>query len=350
MKGKIVVGLSILSIAVSAVAVQLISTESGFIYPANMKHKDSKYYAYGDKNRYFQNRCHLANDYNLAEGSPVYAITSGVVEKSAIDLPFYGGDDGSIGGAMIVKHKTSAGKEFYALYGHVKNFSVKPGAKVKAGQKIAEVGPFKSAGKPLPHLHFGINTTQASYEGYTPSDKCSNYLGFVKPEEYMNKNYTAEASCKAVIDKVSTKENTIVSIQNVLKNDFDADGDKLSVTKADTKSAKGAVIINNGDGTFKYTPKLNFVGNDTFSYTISDGKLCSQKGVVSVSVEGKSTVAGTDKGNDKDKTAGTEKDKETTNGTGLNIKSSGSSGGGNLSFLTLFVLLSGLFIRLFRRR
>ena len=165
MKNKYFLLIGVLSLPALAISAQLLTTLSGFVYPGNMKHEDSKYYAYGDKNRYFENRCHLANDYNLVEGSPVYAVSSGVVEKSSMDLPFYGGDNGSKGGAMVVKHTSSDGKAFYALYGHIKNFSAKKGDAVKAGQKIAEIGPFLSAGRPLPHLHFGVNTKSPSYEG-----------------------------------------------------------------------------------------------------------------------------------------------------------------------------------------
>lgn len=78
-----------------------ISTQTGFFYPANMKHADSRYYGFKDKNPEFGNRCHLADDYSLAENSPVYATGSGVVERASESIPFYGGDDGRVGSAII---------------------------------------------------------------------------------------------------------------------------------------------------------------------------------------------------------------------------------------------------------
>jgi hypothetical protein len=55
---------------------------------------------------------------------------------------------------------------------------------------------------------------------------------------------------------------------DVLANDSDPDGDTLTIT-ALTQPANGSVVNNGSDVT--YTPRNNFRGNDTFTYTISDG-------------------------------------------------------------------------------
>ncbi|MDY3305812.1 tandem-95 repeat protein, partial [Psychrobacter sanguinis] len=49
----------------------------------------------------------------------------------------------------------------------------------------------------------------------------------------------------------------------------DVDGDKLTYALAD-KAANGTVTIS-ADGSYKYTPKANFNGSDSFTYTITDG-------------------------------------------------------------------------------
>ena len=87
----------------------------------------------------------------------------------------------------------------------------------------------------------------------------------------------------AVNDTASTSEETPVTTANVLGNDTDVDGDILSVSAADSTSANGGTVVNNGDGTFTYTPAANWNGTDTFNYTVTDGVL-SGSGTVSVSV------------------------------------------------------------------
>lgn len=99
-------------------------------------------------------------------------------------------------------------------------------------------------------------------------------------------------SCKAVSDIVVTEKNTIITTQNVLLNDTDANGDTLIVTAVDNKSEKGVTIINNNDGTFTYTPIIDFLGSDTFVYVASNNKGCSDSGKVSISVNKATSSSG----------------------------------------------------------
>ncbi|MCG6902819.1 MAG: cadherin-like domain-containing protein, partial [Rhodobacter sp.] len=71
----------------------------------------------------------------------------------------------------------------------------------------------------------------------------------------------------AVDDVATTDEDTSVVI-DVLANDSDLEGDDLSVIGA--SAANGSVVINE-DGTLTYTPNEDYTGNDTITYTISDG-------------------------------------------------------------------------------
>ena len=74
----------------------------------------------------------------------------------------------------------------------------------------------------------------------------------------------------AVADPVTTSEDT-PRVIDVLANDTDDfEQDSLAVTGV-TQPANGTVVIN-PDGTLTYTPKANFAGTDTFSYTISDAE------------------------------------------------------------------------------
>lgn len=85
----------------------------------------------------------------------------------------------------------------------------------------------------------------------------------------------------AVDDVATTLENTPVIIP-VLSNDTDVDGDALTVTNK-TNGTNGTVAIS-ADNTFvTYTPNAGFDGDDTFTYTVSDGDL-TDTGTVVVTV------------------------------------------------------------------
>ena len=74
----------------------------------------------------------------------------------------------------------------------------------------------------------------------------------------------------ALDDTSSTDEDTAVDI-NVISNDTDVDGDTLSVTQVATPSNGTAAILAGSTTTVTYTPDTDFVGTDTFNYTVSDG-------------------------------------------------------------------------------
>ncbi len=87
----------------------------------------------------------------------------------------------------------------------------------------------------------------------------------------------------AVADSETVNEDTLLTTASVLTNDTDVDLDTLFVTTADTTSANGGTVVDNGDGTFDYTPATNFNGSDSFSYTVSDGTL-TDIGTVTITV------------------------------------------------------------------
>ncbi|MEP0870270.1 tandem-95 repeat protein, partial [Trichocoleus desertorum AS-A10] len=70
-------------------------------------------------------------------------------------------------------------------------------------------------------------------------------------------------------DSVTTDEDTASASFNVLANDTDTEGDLITLL-SNTQPANGS-LTSAGDGTFVYTPRANFNGSDSFSYTISDG-------------------------------------------------------------------------------
>jgi len=84
----------------------------------------------------------------------------------------------------------------------------------------------------------------------------------------------------AIDDTASTTEDNAVVI-DVLANDTDPDGDSLSVTAVSAARSGQAVV--NANGTLTYTPAAGFSGQDSFSYTVTDGT-ASATANVSVSV------------------------------------------------------------------
>ena len=70
-------------------------------------------------------------------------------------------------------------------------------------------------------------------------------------------------------DQETTAINTPVTI-NVIENDFDPNGDDLTIIDLTTPTS--GTVVKNDDQTVTYTPDDNFLGKDQFQYTISDGR------------------------------------------------------------------------------
>jgi hypothetical protein len=81
----------------------------------------------------------------------------------------------------------------------------------------------------------------------------------------------------AIDDKATTDANVPVEI-NILRNDKDSDGDKLSIMGL-SPPIKGK-IESNSDGVITYTPSEWWSGTEKFGYSISDGR----GGIASASV------------------------------------------------------------------
>lgn len=126
---------------------------------------------------------HLGRDFRAPAGTPVYAIASGVVRT--IDHRVYGSKS-SRGAAVLIAHRTSSGRAFVALYGHVTDIRVLEGQHVEPGQLIARLNDYEPS-----HLHFGIHPGTPPlgdeiWRGYTPAT--SYTYGFVDPMAFLYKN------------------------------------------------------------------------------------------------------------------------------------------------------------------
>ncbi|EHY8551790.1 tandem-95 repeat protein [Vibrio parahaemolyticus] len=117
---------------------------------------------------------------------------------------------------------------------------------------------------------------------YTPDD---NYVGedtftYIVTSGGMSESTTVEVNVTPVNDApvakddiATTQEDTAVTI-DVLPNDTDVDGDKLSIQSATVPEAQGKVEI--VDGKLVFTPAENFNGDAEITYTLTDGALTDQ--------------------------------------------------------------------------
>jgi murein DD-endopeptidase MepM/ murein hydrolase activator NlpD len=88
-------------------------------------------------------RPHGGVDYGVPEGTPVYAVTDGVVEPTGYDAPGFG---------HYVKTSNSDGAENF--FGHLSRKLVEGGSRVKAGDLVGYSG--NSGSSTGPHLHFEV--------------------------------------------------------------------------------------------------------------------------------------------------------------------------------------------------
>ena len=128
------------------------------------------------------NGWHLAQDFPLDQGLPVYAIADGEVVLSGTDVGGYG-PGGTPGGALVARFMTSAEEFFAALYGHIDNPHAE--GKVEAGQILGYTNDYDP-----PHLHFGIHPgyelAENPWRGYTHNE--SETYGWVDPVQFLLNN------------------------------------------------------------------------------------------------------------------------------------------------------------------
>lgn len=86
-------------------------------------------------------------------------------------------------------------------------------------------------------------------------------------------------------NSLSADQVSSLALSGVLRNDILNGGAATAVTTNLTlDAANGSVTLNN-DGTFEYTPDLNFFGTDTFKYTVTEGGQTSSEATVTVTVD-----------------------------------------------------------------
>lgn len=95
----------------------------------------------------------------------------------------------------------------------------------------------------------------------------------------------------SIPSRVSSSVDGTVALR-VLANDFDSDGDVLSVTSVTTPSHGAAAVQAPGAAT--YQPAVGYVGSDSFSYTISDGASHTATATITLTVGNSAPLATAD--------------------------------------------------------
>ena len=116
---------------------------------------------------------------------------------------------------------------------------------------------------------------------------------FAHPDGYLEQFSTGSGNNSvpvALDDNITISENTSTII-SVLMNDSDADGDTLTIQSF--KQGLNGSISQNGNK-LVYMPNANFVGKDSFTYEVVDGKGGSDTAKVSVTIKAVVTPPGND--------------------------------------------------------
>lgn len=103
----------------------------------------------------------------------------------------------------------------------------------------------------------------------TVTDQYGNYTTQLLSVSVNNVN----EAVTAVDDTISAVEDMVISSTIDLDaNDYDVDGDNLTVVAGEFTTQEGGNILINADGSYTYTPPTNFNGADSVNYTVTDGE------------------------------------------------------------------------------
>lgn len=137
-------------------------------------------------------------------------------------------------------------------------------------------------------INSGTSVSYTAVSGYTGSDTFTYTIsdgkgGFANGAVSVTVTSTNQAPT-AVNDSQTAQKNTNLTF-DPRGNDTDANGDPLTITAKSTP-AHGSLSIVSSGSQLSYTPTTNYVGTDSFTYTISDGRGGTSTATVSMFVNG----------------------------------------------------------------
>jgi Ca2+-binding RTX toxin-like protein len=145
--------------------------------------------------------------------------------------------------------------------------------------------------------YLGANETNGSGYGQTSFYALNfNHNGTVTAPTQPSPTPTAtDDPVTAADDTYAATEDAVLTVnaaQGILANDTALDGGKVA-TAGTFATAQGGSVKLNADGSFVYTPKANFFGSDSFSYTAKDADGDSDAGTVTFKVADVAETTGT---------------------------------------------------------
>ncbi|WP_298862837.1 cadherin-like domain-containing protein, partial [uncultured Sulfitobacter sp.] len=146
---------------------------------------------------------------------------------------------------------------------------------------LRDSGPLRVVGQTL---DADGDSTSGTVEFLNADGSVSGSMTFTEIENLLLPPIIGNVGPVAVDDEDSTNEETAV-IVDLLGNDTDADNSnaELSIAAVSVPAAQGTVT-DNGDGTVTFTPALDFNGEATISYTVSDPAGLADDGIATVTV------------------------------------------------------------------
>lgn len=196
---KFVVGFLSIALLVCCLnfAFALDKTDTGFYYPIGTKsfdHGGGSWLGRDKENggSYFKGKYHIGVDMLTPDTSAnAYAVTNGEIFYTHISDD-WGITNGANNCALFIRHKTSDGRIFTGLYGHLSYDSIPTDPHVYAGQVIGKTGDYPTG----IHLHFGIrmgDSLTPSPWGMMPNSEWTEAStetnGFVDPVAFIENNY-----------------------------------------------------------------------------------------------------------------------------------------------------------------
>ena len=154
------------------------------------------------------------------------------------------------------------------------------------------------------HGSLTINSSTGTYV-YTPS---LNYNGLdtfsFKASDSFGDSYvsTISLTISPVNDAPTTSNGTLAVDEDVVTNGTvasysnDVDGDALTYSVV-SQPTKGTLSFNNSNGTYTYTPNLDYNGSDSFTFKANDGQLDSNVSTIQITIGGSNDAPVSSNGN-----------------------------------------------------
>lgn len=204
---------------------------------------------------------------NQRQGVRIEGSTDTIVQNSTIYNNSQAGHNTYDEIQIIQRADSTAGRTYYSTSSQILNNKIYSDGAIDARYGVREEPTNDDAG-----------VTGTVVSGNTITGMASGTISVPS---------TADNPVVAADDTYSATEDAVLTVgaaQGVLANDTASDGGKAAVAGQITTAQSGTVALNK-DGSFTYTPKANFFGSDSFTYTAVDVDGDRDTGTVTLNVQ-----------------------------------------------------------------